>query len=163
MNGISKAYSMTGWRIGYAGGPERLIKAMAILMGQSTSNPTAVSQWAAVEALDGPQDFIPKHKKLFKERRDLVVSMLNQPGHRVPAARGRVLRYPRAPRDRQERPTGKELATDEDFVTELLEAEGVAVVQGSAFGSARRSASRTRPRPRIWKTPARASSASAGI
>src|SRR3954470_11621586 len=78
INGTSKAYCMTGWRIGYAGGDEKLIKAMAMLQSQSTSNPTAVSQWAAVEALDGPQDFIPKHNAIFKERRDLCVSMLNQ-------------------------------------------------------------------------------------
>jgi aspartate aminotransferase len=78
INGCSKAYCMTGWRIGYAGGPERLIKAMAMLQSQSTSNPTAVSQWAAVEALDGPQDFIAKHNAIFKHRRDLCVSMLNQ-------------------------------------------------------------------------------------
>src|SRR5947208_155843 len=77
-NGCSKAYCMTGWRIGFAGGPEPLIKAMAMIQSQSTSNPTAVAQWAAVEALDGPKDFIPKHNKIFKERRDLVVSMLNQ-------------------------------------------------------------------------------------
>ena len=78
INGCSKAYCMTGWRIGYAGGPEALIKAMAMIQSQSTSNPAAVSQWAAVEALTGPQDFIAKHNKIFKERRDLVVSMLNQ-------------------------------------------------------------------------------------
>ena len=84
---------MTGWRIGYAGGPEPLIKAMAMIQSQSTSNPAAVSQWAAVEALDGPQDFIAKHNKIFKERRDLCVSMLNQAQrHPVPEAGGRVLR-----------------------------------------------------------------------
>jgi hypothetical protein len=75
VNGVSKAYCMTGWRIGYAGGPESLIKTMAMIQSQSTSNPTAVSQWAAVEALDGPQDFIQRHNKVFKERRDLCVSM----------------------------------------------------------------------------------------
>ncbi|MFZ3359502.1 MAG: pyridoxal phosphate-dependent aminotransferase, partial [Xanthobacteraceae bacterium] len=78
VNGCSKAYCMTGWRIGYAGGPEKLIKTMAMIQSQSTSNPTAVAQYAAIEALDGPQDFIPKHNKIFKERRDLCVSMLNQ-------------------------------------------------------------------------------------
>src|SRR5215207_8092211 len=78
INGCSKAYCMTGWRIGYAGGPAPLIKAMALIQSQSTSNPAAVSQWAAVEALNGPQDFIAKHNKIFKERRDLCVSMLNQ-------------------------------------------------------------------------------------
>ncbi|HMJ29930.1 MAG TPA: pyridoxal phosphate-dependent aminotransferase, partial [Xanthobacteraceae bacterium] len=78
VNGVSKTFCMTGWRIGYAGGPEPLIKAMAMIQSQSTSNPTAVSQWAAVEALNGPQDFIAKHNAIFKERRDLCVSMLNQ-------------------------------------------------------------------------------------
>ena len=137
MNGISKAYCMTGWRIGYAGGPEPLIKAMAMIQSQSTSNPTAVSQWAAVEALDGPQDFIPKHNAIFKERRDLCVSMLNQAQrHQVPEAGGRVLRLSVLRRHHRARPRrrGKKLATDEDFVTELLEAEGVAVVQGTPFG-----------------------------
>ena len=93
INGCSKAYCMTGWRIGYAGGPEPLIKAMAMIQSQSTSNPTAVSQWAAVEALNGPQDFIAKHNKIFKERRDLV-RVDAQPGqrHQVPDAGRRVLR-----------------------------------------------------------------------
>ena len=89
VNGVSKTYCMTGWRIGYAGGPEPLIKAMAMVQSQSTSNPTAVSQWAAVEALDGPQDFIAKHNAIFKERRDLCVSMLNQArGIRCPKPEG---------------------------------------------------------------------------
>ena len=95
INGCSKAYCMTGWRIGYAGGPEPLIKAMALIQSQSTSNPTAVSQWAAVEALDGPQDFIPKHNAVFKERRDLVVSMLNQAkGIKCPKPEGAFYVYP---------------------------------------------------------------------
>jgi aspartate aminotransferase len=136
INGVSKAYCMTGWRIGYAGGPEPLIKAMAMIQSQSTSNPTAVSQWAAVEALDGPQDFIPKHNKIFKERRDLVVSMLNQTrGLKCPKPEGAFYVYPScADVIGLIAPTGKKIATDEDFVTELLEAEGVAVVHGSAFG-----------------------------
>jgi aspartate aminotransferase len=136
INGVSKAYCMTGWRIGYAGGPEPLIKAMAMIQSQSTSNPTAVSQWAAVEALDGPQDFIPKHNKIFKERRDLVVSMLNQSrGLKCPKPEGAFYVYPScADVIGLIAPTGKKIATDEDFVTELLEAEGVAVVHGSAFG-----------------------------
>jgi len=136
INGTSKAYCMTGWRIGYAGGDEKLIKAMAMLQSQSTSNPTAVSQWAAVEALDGPQDFIPKHNAIFKERRDLCVSMLNQAkGIQCPRPEGAFYVYPScAGTIGMKAPTGKKLATDEDFVTELLEAEGVAVVQGSAFG-----------------------------
>jgi aspartate aminotransferase len=136
INGVSKAYCMTGWRIGYAGGPEPLIKAMAMIQSQSTSNPTAVSQWASVEALDGPQDFIQKHNKIFKERRDLVVSMLNQSkGLKCPKPEGAFYVYPSCAETMgKTAPSGKKLATDEDFVTELLEAEGVAVVQGSAFG-----------------------------
>ena len=136
VNGVSKAYCMTGWRIGYAGGPEPLIKAMAMIQSQSTSNPTAVAQWAAVEALDGPQDFIPKHNKIFKERRDLCVSMLNQAkGIQCPKPEGAFYVYPScADTMGKTAPTGKKLATDEDFVTELLEAEGVAVVQGTPFG-----------------------------
>ena len=95
VNGVSKAYCMTGWRIGYAGGPEPLIKAMAMIQSQSTSNPTAVSQWAAVEALDGPQDFIAKHNAIFKERRDLCVSMLNQAhGIQCPKPEGAFYVYP---------------------------------------------------------------------
>jgi len=136
INGVSKAYCMTGWRIGYAGGPEPLIKAMAMIQSQSTSNPTAVSQWASVEALDGPQDFIPRHNKIFKERRDLVVSMLNQAkGLRCPKPEGAFYVYPSCV-DTIGKTTasGKQIANDEDFVTELLEAEGVAVVHGSAFG-----------------------------
>jgi aspartate aminotransferase len=136
INGTSKAYCMTGWRIGYAGGPEPLIKAMAMIQSQSTSNPTAVSQWAAVEALNGPQDFIPKHNKIFKERRDLCVSMLNQAsGMKCPKPEGAFYVYPSvAGCIGKTTTTGKKLVTDEDFVTELLEAEGVAVVQGTAFG-----------------------------
>jgi len=136
VNGVSKAYCMTGWRIGYAGGPEPLIKAMAMIQSQSTSNPTAVAQWAAVEALDGPQDFIPRHNRIFKERRDLCVSMLNQAkGIQCPKPEGAFYVYPScAGTMGKTAPTGKTLANDEDFVTELLEAEGVAVVQGTPFG-----------------------------
>ncbi len=136
INGTSKAYCMTGWRIGYAGGPEPLIKAMAMIQSQSTTNPAAVSQWAAVEALNGPQDFIPKHNAIFKERRDLVVSMLNQAnGIKCPMPEGAFYVYPSvAGTIGRTASTGKKLASDEDFVTELLEAEGVAVVQGTAFG-----------------------------
>ncbi|MDB5600698.1 MAG: aspartate aminotransferase [Xanthobacteraceae bacterium] len=136
VNGVSKAYCMTGWRIGYAGGPEALIKAMAMIQSQSTSNPSAVAQWAAVEALDGPQDFIPKHNAIFKERRDLVVSMLNQAnGIKCPKPEGAFYVYPScAGTIGRTAPSGNKIASDEDFVTELLEAEGVAVVQGSAFG-----------------------------
>jgi len=136
VNGTSKAYCMTGWRIGYAGGPENLIKTMAMIQSQSTSNPTAVAQWAAVEALNGPQDFIPKHNKIFKERRDLCISMLNQAnGIQCPKPEGAFYVYPScAGTIGKTAPTGKKLENDEDFVTELLEAEGVAVVQGTPFG-----------------------------
>jgi len=136
VNGVSKTYCMTGWRIGYAGGPEPLIKAMAMIQSQSTSNPTAVSQWAALEALEGPQDFIARHNVIFKERRDLCVSMLNQArGIQCPKPEGAFYVYPScAGTIGRTAPTGKELATDQDFVTELLEAEGVAVVQGTPFG-----------------------------
>jgi aspartate aminotransferase len=136
VNGVSKAYCMTGWRIGYAGGPEQLIKTMAMIQSQSTSNPTAVAQWAAVEALNGPQDFIPKHNKIFKERRDLCVSMLNQAnGLQCPKPEGAFYVYPSCSGTiGKTAPNGKKLVTDEDFVTELLETEGVAVVQGTPFG-----------------------------
>ena len=136
VNGCSKAYCMTGWRIGYAGGSEKLIKTMAMIQSQSTSNPTAVAQWAAVEALNGPQDFIAKHNKIFKERRDLCVSMLNQArGLQCPKPEGAFYVYPSCNGAiGRTAPNGKKLANDEDFVTELLEAEGVAVVQGTPFG-----------------------------
>jgi len=136
VNGVSKAYSMTGWRIGYAGGPTQLIKAMATIQSQSTSNPSSISQWAALEALTGPQDFIATNAQMFKERRDLVVSMLNQAnGIQCPRPEGAFYVFPScAGTMGKTTPSGKKLATDEDFVTELLESEGVAVVQGSAFG-----------------------------
>jgi aspartate aminotransferase len=136
VNGVSKAYCMTGWRIGYAGGRADLIKAMSMLQSQSTSNPVAVSQWASVEALNGPQDFIAKHNAIFKERRDICVSMLNQSnGLHCPRPEGAFYVYPScAGTMGKTAPSGKKLATNEDFVTELLEAEGVAVVQGTPFG-----------------------------
>ena len=129
---------MTGWRIGYGAGPQALVAAMATIQSQSTSNPNSIAQWAAVEALNGPQDFIPKHNKMFKERRDLVVSMLNQArGLNCPKPEGAFYVYPScAGAIGRTAPSGKKLDTDEDFVTELLDAEGVAVVQGTAFGSA---------------------------
>jgi aspartate aminotransferase len=138
MNGVSKAYCMTGWRIGYGAGPEKLIKAMATLQSQSTSNPSSISQAAAVEALNGPQDFIPRNNAVFKQRRDLIVSMLNQArGLTCPTPEGAFYVYPScAGTLGRTAPSGKLIETDEDFVTELLEAEGVAVVQGSAFGLA---------------------------
>ena len=136
MNGVSKAYAMTGWRIGYAGGPEPLIKAMAKMISQTTSNPSSISQWAAVEALNGTQDFIKPHQKLFQERRDLVVSMLNQAhGIKCPTPEGAFYVYPSVEGlIGKTAPTGKPINTDEDFASELLEAEGVAVVHGAAFG-----------------------------
>jgi aspartate aminotransferase len=136
INGVSKAHCMTGWRIGYAGGPEPLIKAIATIQSQSTSNPAAVSQWASVEALDGPRDYIAKHNAIFKQRRDLCVSMLNQAkGLHCPKPEGAFYVYPScADAMGKSAPSGTMLATDEDFVTELLEAEGVAVVQGTPFG-----------------------------
>ena len=136
VNGVSKAYCMTGWRIGYAGGAEPLIKTMAMIQSQSTSNPAAVSQWAAVEALNGPQDFIAEHNRIFKERRDLCVAMLNQAkGIRCPKPEGAFYVYPScADTIGKTAPSGNKIATDEDFVTELLDAEGVAVVQGTPFG-----------------------------
>ncbi|TCT03187.1 pyridoxal phosphate-dependent aminotransferase [Aquabacter spiritensis] len=138
MNGVSKAYCMTGWRIGYAGGPEPLIKAMGTLQSQSTSNPSSIAQWAAVEALNGPQDFIPRNNAVFKERRDLVVAMLNQAkGLTCPKPEGAFYVFPScAGAIGKTSPTGKAIATDEDFATELLEVENVAVVHGSAFGLA---------------------------
>ncbi|ABS67977.1 aminotransferase class I and II [Xanthobacter versatilis] len=136
MNGVSKAYCMTGWRIGYAAGPEALIKAMGTLQSQSTSNPSSIAQWAALEALDGPQDFIAANNKVFKERRDLVVSMLNQAkGLHCPKPEGAFYVFPScAGTIGKTTPGGVTIASDEDFATQLLEAEGVAVVHGSAFG-----------------------------
>ncbi len=136
LNGVAKAYAMTGWRIGYAGGPEMLIKAMATLQSQSTTNPVSISQWAAVEALEGPQDFIPKRAAVFKDRRDLVVSMLNQAmGIECPSPEGAFYVYPSCKGCiGKTTPKGAKLENDEDFVTALLEEEGVAVVQGAAFG-----------------------------
>ena len=135
MNGVSKAYAMTGWRIGYAGGPEALIKAMAKVESQSTSNPCSISQWAAVEALNGPQDFIPARAKVFQERRDLVVSMLNQSnGLKCPTPEGAFYAYPSCEGlIGRTSAAGLALNTDEDVAAGLLE-EGVAVVHGAAFG-----------------------------
>ena len=136
VNGVSKAYCMTGWRIGYGGGPSPLIKAMAKLQSQSTTNPSSVSQAAAVEALNGPQHFIAEHNKVFRERRDLVVRMLNQaPGLACSTPEGAFYVYPScAGAIGKKTPQGKPIANDSDFVTYLLEAEGVAAVQGAAFG-----------------------------
>lgn len=136
MNGVSKAYCMTGWRIGYAAGPESLIKAMSKLQSQSTSNPCSIAQWAAVEALNGPQEFIAANNMVFRERRDLVVAMLNQArGISCPTPEGAFYVYPSCKGTiGRTAPSGNVIRTDEDFVTELLAAEGVAAVHGAAFG-----------------------------
>ena len=136
MNGVSKAYAMTGWRIGYAAGPEALIKSMAKVMSQTTSNPSSISQWAAVEALNGPQDFIKPNAKLFEQRRDLVVSMLNQAaGLHCPTPEGAFYVYPSVEKlIGKKAPSGKVITSDADFAVELLEQEGVSVVFGAAFG-----------------------------
>jgi aspartate aminotransferase len=136
MNGVSKSYAMTGWRIGYAAGPMELIKAMDMLQGQQTSGACTIAQWASVEALNGPQDFIPVRRKAFEERRDLVVSMLNQARFlQCPTPEGAFYVYPSCAEAIGRRgPSGKVIESDSDFVTELLDSEGVAVVHGSAFG-----------------------------
>ena len=136
MNGVSKAYAMTGWRIGYAAGPEPLIKSMAKVMSQTTSNPSSISQWAAVEALNGTQEFIKPNAKLFEGRRDLVVSMLNQAhGIRCPTPEGAFYVYPSVEQlIGKTAPSGKVIASDADFAVELLDSEGVSVVFGAAFG-----------------------------
>ena len=135
LNGFSKAYCMTGWRLGYAGGPEPLIKTMCKLQSQSTSNPSSITQWAGVEALNGPQDFIPKNRDIFKGRRDLVVSMLNQAkGIKCPKPEGAFYVYPSCEGVIGKTSAGgKKISTDEDFVLALLDEEGVAVVHGAAF------------------------------
>ncbi|MFO1189504.1 MAG: pyridoxal phosphate-dependent aminotransferase [Alphaproteobacteria bacterium] len=136
VNGVSKSYAMTGWRIGYAGGPAELIKAMAVIQSQSTTNPSSISQAAAVEALNGPQDFIPERKAAFSARRDLVVAMLRQ-AHGLSCARpeGAFYVFPSCAGVIGKRtPKGDVIRTDTDFVTYLLDSEGVAAVQGAAFG-----------------------------
>ena len=136
MNGVSKAYCMTGWRIGYCAGPLALIKAMTKIQSQSTSNPTSISQWAAVEALNGPQDFIAENNRAFKRRRDMVVDLLNQAdGISCIKPEGAFYVYPScAGCIGKTAPNGTVIDSDEAFATQLLEAEGVAVVHGAAFG-----------------------------
>jgi len=136
MNGVSKAYSMTGWRIGYAGGPADLIKAMGTIQSQSTSNPSSISQAASVVALNGPQEFLGEWRKSFKERRDVVVQLLNQAkGLQCPTPEGAFYVYPScAGTIGKTTPGGKVIESDTIFATELLAAEGIAVVQGEAFG-----------------------------
>jgi len=136
MNGVSKAYAMTGWRLGYAGGPLELIKAMNKIQSQQTSGTCSITQWAAVEALNGTQHFIAERRDIFQQRRDLVVSMLNQAkGISCPVPEGAFYVYPSvAGCIGKTAPSGNVIENDEDFVTELLETEGVAVVPGTAFG-----------------------------
>jgi aspartate aminotransferase len=138
VNGVSKAYCMTGWRIGYGGGPKALIKAMGAIQSNSTANPSSISQAAAIEALTGPQDFIPVHKEKFKERRDLVVDLLNRvPGLFCPRPEGAFYVYPScAGLIGKRTPDGWTIGNDEDFVRYLLESQGIAVVHGEAFGLA---------------------------
>jgi aspartate aminotransferase len=136
MNGVSKAYAMTGWRVGYAAGALPLIKAINMIQSQSVTHTASISQAAAVEALNGPQDFIPKNAEMFKTRRDLVVRLLNQcPGITCKTPEGAFYVYPScAGAIGKKTPDGKVIASDTDFVSALLESEGVAVVQGAAFG-----------------------------
>ncbi|NFV81961.1 pyridoxal phosphate-dependent aminotransferase [Magnetospirillum aberrantis] len=136
MNGVSKAYAMTGWRVGYAAGPLPIIKAINMIQSQSVTHTSSVSQAAAVEALNGPQDFIPTNAEVFKRRRDLIVGLLNQcPGITCRTPEGAFYVYPScAGTIGKTTAKGKVIKNDTDFVTYLLEDEGVAVVQGAAFG-----------------------------
>ncbi len=136
VNGVSKAYCMTGWRIGYAAGPEALIKAMGKVQSQSTSNPSSISQWAAVEALNGPQDFIAENNAAFRRRRDMVVEKLNAcAGITCPVPEGAFYVYPSiAGCIGKTSAGGAKIEDDEAFATALLEETGVAVVFGAAFG-----------------------------
>ena len=136
VNGVSKAYAMTGWRIGYAAGPKELIKAMGGIQSHSTSNPSSISQAAAVAALNGDQTFLNEWRRVYKERRDLVVGLLNQAeGITCPTPEGAFYVYAScAGCIGAETPDGKVIQSDSDFVTYLLETEGVAAVQGAAFG-----------------------------
>ncbi len=136
MNGVSKSYAMTGWRIGYGAGPKEIIKAMAKIQSQSTTNPSSISQAAAVEALNGTQDFIIKRSKAFQERRDFVVKSLNEiKGLNCLNPDGAFYVFPNCSKLLNKKDKkGKLLKTDSDFVESLLENNGVAVVQGSAFG-----------------------------
>ncbi|MFM0653548.1 pyridoxal phosphate-dependent aminotransferase [Paraburkholderia sediminicola] len=137
VNGVSKAYAMTGWRIGYAGGPAPLVKAIELIQSQLTGGACSISQWAAVAALNGPQTELVAARESFRRRRDLVVGMLNDtPGLTCPTPHGAFYAYPScASFIGRTAPSGKVIRTDEDFVAELLEQTGVAVVHGSAFGA----------------------------
>jgi aspartate aminotransferase len=136
VNGASKAYAMTGWRIGFAGGPRRLIQAIGKIQSQSTTNPCSIAQAAATAALTGPQDFLAERAAAFQERRDLVVSMLNQTeGLSCPRPDGAFYVYPDcAPLIGRKRPDGRPVASDADLAEWFLESEGVALVHGAAFG-----------------------------
>src|SRR5579862_985026 len=136
VNGVSKSYNMTGWRIGYAGGPEPLIKKMSEVQGHSTSNPSSISQAAAVAALNGPQDFLAKQLETFRQRRDMIVAMLNKvPGLSCAKPEGAFYVYPGcAGLLGRKTPDGKVIQTDENFANYLLESEGIAVVPGAGFG-----------------------------
>ncbi len=136
VNGVSKAYAMTGWRIGYAGGPRELIRAMATIQSQSTSNPCSISQAAALAALDGDQSFLAERNRVFRERRDLVVRLLNEaPGLSCPKPEGAFYVYPSCAGVIGKRPPGGQpIGSSEDFARYLLEDAGVAVVHGAAFG-----------------------------
>jgi len=136
VNGVSKAYAMTGWRIGFAGGPKELIRGMGVIQSQSTSNPSSVSQAAAVAALNGDMGFLPERNEVYRQRRDLVVDMLNEAdGLRCHRPEGAFYVYPSCAGVIGRRtPAGTEIGTSEDFARALLAEEGVAVVHGSAFG-----------------------------
>jgi len=148
---LSKTYCMTGWRIGYAGGRDAH-QAIATLQSQSTTNPNSIAQWAAVEGLDGPQDFVAEHNKVFKERRDLCVSMLNQANGCIassPRAPSMSIRPAKAPSARP--PFGQATRIRRGFRDRAVGGGGVAVVQGTAFGWGRPSGFPMRSRPPIWK------------
>jgi aspartate aminotransferase len=136
MNGVSKAYAMTGWRIGYSAGPRALVKAMTTIQSQSTTNACSISQWAALEAITGPQDYISEAAVAFRRRRDMVVARLNSiPGLDCPMPEGAFYVYPSiAELIGRRTPGGEVIDTDEAFAHTLLTAEGVAVVFGAAFG-----------------------------
>ena len=138
LNGVSKAYCMTGWRLGFGGGPKQLIAGMNKMQGQSTTHTSSISQAAAIAALTGPHDFIAEHNKVFKARRDLVIEAISRaPGLTCAVPEGAFYVYPScAGTLGKSTPDGKRLETDEDFVTYLLESEGVAAVQGAAYGLA---------------------------
>lgn len=137
VNGVSKAYAMTGWRIGYAAGPRDLIRAMITLQGQSTTNACSISQWAALEALSGPQDYLETARSAFLRRRDLIVARLNAcPGIHCPLPDGAFYVYPTiAGLIGKCTPEGRRIDTDRDFAEALLASQGVAVVFGEAFGA----------------------------